>query len=254
VGEVALIILFAAGAQVGLHTYLYGEPSLNGERPPFLMARVISDGPGRWYLEQNCGRVKFAICDYVQNLPSESDDFIWGENGIWQNASEETADRLRQEEFPFVLATLRAYPRAQIFKSLSNFGEQLTKFGFELDANAWMLKEFDNVFPSGRSHYLQSRQAQDEIPFGFFVVVQYCAVIASVGVIAAFAFLIWRYRTPRIIGLGMVTMLTVIANAFVTGALSMVEDRYESRVIWLVPLLACVLVMSWRELRKSPTH
>jgi hypothetical protein len=250
VGQVALIVLFAAAAQVALHTYLYGEPSLNGERPPFLMARVIADGPGRWYLEQHCGQVKFAICEYVHNLPNDSDDFIWGEKGIWQGASEETEKRLRQEEVPFVLATLRAYPRAQISKSLANFWEQLTTFGFELDANDWVLKEFDNVLPSGRAHYLQSRQARDSIPFDFFVVVQYCAVIASLAMIAVFAFLMWRRRTPRIVGLGMVILLTVVANAFVTGALSTVEDRYQSRVIWLLPLLASVLVLEWRNQRR----
>jgi hypothetical protein len=47
VGEVALIVLLAAAAQLALHAYLYGEPSLNGPRPTFLMARVIADGHGR---------------------------------------------------------------------------------------------------------------------------------------------------------------------------------------------------------------
>ncbi|MFZ0818552.1 MAG: hypothetical protein WAM91_00665 [Candidatus Acidiferrales bacterium] len=247
---VAMIVLLAAAAQVALHTYLYGEPSLNGERPPFLMARVIADGPGRWYLEQHCGQVKFAICEYVHNLPNDSDEFIWGENGIWQSASEEMENRLRREEIPFVLATLRAYPRAQISKSLANFWEQLTTFGFELDANDWVLKEFDNVLPSGRAHYLQSRQARDAIPFDFFVIVQYCAVIASLVLIAVFTILIWRHKTSRIVGLGTVILLTVVANAFVTGALSTVEDRYQSRVIWLLPFLACVLMLDWRSRRR----
>jgi nitrate reductase NapE component len=247
VGEVALIVFFAAAAQVALHTYLYGEPSLNGERPPFLMARVIADGPGRWYLEQHCGEVRFAICDYVHNLPTDSDDFIWGENGVWQSASEETEKRMRQEEVPLVLATLRAYPGAQISKSLANFWAQLTTFGFELDANDWVLKEFDNVLPGGKPHYLQSRQARDAIPFDFLVVVQYCAVIASVVAIGVFGFLVWRRRSPRIVGLGLVILLAVVANAFVTGALSTVEDRYQSRVVWLIPFLACVLALNWRE-------
>jgi hypothetical protein len=250
VGEVAIIVLLAAAAQVALHTYLYGKPSLNGERPPFLMARVIADGPGRWYLEQHCGQVKFAICEYVHNLPNDSDEFIWGENGIWQSASEAMEKRLRQEEVPFVLATLRAYPGAQISKSLGNFWEQLTTFGFELDPNDWVLKEFDSVLPGGRSHYLKSRQARDAIPFDFFVVVQYCAVIASLVVIGVFTFLVWRHRIDRILGLGTVVPLTVVANAFVTGAMSTVEDRYQSRVVWLLPFLACVLVFDWLNHRR----
>jgi hypothetical protein len=32
---------------------------------------------------------------------------------------------------------------------------------------------------------------------------------------------------------------------FVTGVMSSVEDRYQSRVIWLVPMLAGAFVLAW---------
>jgi hypothetical protein len=41
----------------------------------------------------------------------------------------------------------------------------------------------------------------------------------------------------------------VIANALVTGVLASVEDRYQSRVIWLVPLLAAAFVLEWLDHR-----
>jgi hypothetical protein len=245
IGEVTIIVLLAAAAQVALHSYLYGRPSLNGDRPPFLIARVISDGPGRWYLEKHCDEVKFAVCDYVHELPEESDEFFWGDNAIWQTASEDSQKRMQQEEIPFVLAVFRAYPRAQISKSIGNFWEQLTTFGFELDANAWMLKEFDDALPRGKAGYLQSRQARDAIPFDFLIVVQYCAVIASLAVIALFIPYMWRNRSARLLGLGMLIVITVLANAFVTGAMSTVEDRYQSRVVWLLPLFAAIMMTDW---------
>ncbi len=108
VSEVALIIALAAVAHVALHDFLYGKPSLNGKRLPFLMARVIADGPGDWYLDHHCGQLKLAICDYVDELPMDTDDFFWAPDGVWQHASEQTRARLREEEIPFVLATLRA--------------------------------------------------------------------------------------------------------------------------------------------------
>jgi hypothetical protein len=45
------------------------------------------------------------------------------------------------------------------------------------------------------------------------------------------------------VGLATIIIVAVIGNAAVTGALSNVEDRYQSRVIWLVPLLAGVLAL-----------
>jgi hypothetical protein len=37
----------------------------------------------------------------------------------------------------------------------------------------------------------------------------------------------------------------VVFNAMVTGVLSVVDDRYGCRVIWLVPLLAGLLLLDW---------
>jgi hypothetical protein len=253
VGEVAMIVLFAAVSQLALHAYLYGTPSLNGERPPFLMARVLADGPGLWYLQQHCPNVQFVLCDHLQELPQDPDVFLWGEKGIWGNADDATTSRLRQEEMPFVEATLRAYPWAQLSRSLSNFGQQLRIFGFYLfGPSDWMAEEFASVLPGERSQYLQSRQAQDELPLEFFTSVQNWTVLASLAIIVAFLPRMFRRGPPRLIGLGIVIGSTVVANALVTGALSMVEDRLQSRVIWLVPLLAIVLVLDWCEqLQKS---
>jgi hypothetical protein len=43
----------------------------------------------------------------------------------------------------------------------------------------------------------------------------------------------------------------VLANAFVTGVLSTVEDRYQSRVVWLVPFLAATLIFVWLANRRA---
>jgi len=52
-----------------------------------------------------------------------------------------------------------------------------------------------------------------------------------------------------VIGLTAVIVFVVVANAAVTGVLSNVEDRYQARVIWLVPLLAGVFVLTWLDQR-----
>jgi hypothetical protein len=252
IGEVALIVVLAAAAQLALNDYLYGEPSLNGDRPPFLMARIIADGPGRWYLEQHCPEVKFAICDHVHDLPSDPDVFLWGANGIWQNTDDESAQRLTQEEMPFVLATLRAYPRQQLTRSAIAFWQQLAAFGlYDLDASDVVSDEYDSVFPGERPHYLRSRQAQNTLPLEFFTSVGNWAIIVSILMICALAPFLWRKRSARLVGLTVVILSTVIANALVTGPLSLVEDRFQSRVIWLLPFLAGLFVMVWLDRRQG---
>ena len=245
--ELAAIVVVAVAAHLALHAYLYGKPSLNGKRLPYLMARVIGDGPGRWYLEQNCDDdLKLVLCEHVEDLPVDADDFLWTPDGIWQTASEATKQRLRDEEIPFVLATLRTYPRQELSAALVNFWHQLMTFDLSLfHPNDWVLKEFDKVLPDERSSYLYSREAHDRLPYAFFTSVQNLTVIASLLVIGVFTPRMWCLRPTRLGGLSVVIVSAVVANAFVTGTLSMVENRFQSRVIWLLPLLACLWVMDW---------
>ncbi len=250
--EVAAIIALAAASQLALYSYLYGKPSLNGEQPPFLTARIIADGPGRWYLEKHCGDLRWAICNHVHNLPDDPDEFLWGDGGIYQSASEDEMKRLSQEEFPFVLATLRTYPRQQFSRSAANFWGQLTDFGFDdLDASSWVLDEFTTVLPHARASYAGSLQARNALPLDLLTSIQNWAVLASLAIIVILMPLLWRRLSPRLIGLSVVIGSMVVANALITGTISMVEDRFECRVIWLVPFLAGICVLDWLNQRNA---
>ena len=191
--EVAAIVALAVAAQLALQSYLYGKPSLNGDRPPFLTARLIADGPGRWYLEKHCGELKWVICNHLHSLPEDPDNFLWGADGIYQNASSDRKPAAEEEEIPFALATLRAYPREQISRSAANFWGQLKDFGFEdLDPSSWVLEQFGTVLPQARWSYLRSRQARNALPLDLLTSIQFWAVMVSLAVISVFVPLLWR--------------------------------------------------------------
>ncbi|MFY9731337.1 MAG: hypothetical protein WB723_17880 [Candidatus Acidiferrales bacterium] len=252
-GELAAIVMIAVFAQVALNSYLYGKPSLNGERPPFLTARLIADGPGRWYLEQHCSKTQFAGCGRLRDLTDDSDQFLWADDGVWKTSSSEVRERIRREEIPFALATLRAYPRAELSISEASFWQQLNSFEIGFDPNDWMVQQFDAAFPAGKARFLQSRQVANDLPFDFLSMIQNWTVVASLALIVFFGILLWRRWTFRLIGLALVIIPAVLANAFVTGVLSTVEDRYQSRVVWLVPFLAAILIFAWlTSLRTAP--
>ncbi|HEY1467993.1 MAG TPA: hypothetical protein VGF61_03035 [Candidatus Acidoferrum sp.] len=252
IGVLAIIVLTAAAAHMALHAYLYGEPSLNGKRAPFLMARVLVDGPGREYLQQHCGDTKLVICGYLNQIPPSVNDFLWKLDGIWQTASPATKDQLRREEMPLVIATLRAYPRQELSISLAHFWEQLLTFGlWDYSPNPWVERMFDKVLPGARSRYLQSRQVRRALPDEFSSSVQEWTVIASIVLIAALAPFVLPRRPARLMGLAAVIIFVIIANALVTGVLANVEDRYQARVIWLLPLLAILFALECLEHRRA---
>jgi hypothetical protein len=48
-------------------------------------------------------------------------------------------------------------------------------------------------------------------------------------------------------GLAVTAAIGVVANAAILASLSTVHPRYQSRVIWLVPLLGTVAALRWLE-------
>jgi hypothetical protein len=251
IAPLAWIVLAAAISQLTLHSYLYGAPTLNGDRPPFLMGRVIADGPGKTYLQQHCVNLNWAICDSVQNLPDNEDDFFWSDTGIWHTSDRTAQHRILQEEVPLVLATLRTYPRQQLTKSASNFWQQLTTYYLgAFDPSDYITADIGNVLPGASPTYLNTRQAKATLPTDAFSTIQQWTVITSLVAIIALTTFSWR-RSPRLAGLTVVIIFTVIANAFITGVLSGIDDRYQSRVIWLIPFLAGLLLIHW--LQQRPT-
>ena len=244
VGEVASIVALAAAAQMALHGYLYGKPSLNGERPPYLMARVTADGPGRWYLEQHCPQLHWAVCSHLKALTSDPDDFLWAPEGVYDSSSSAERAQIDQEEMPLVLAAIRAYPREQLLKSAGNFRDQLLAFGlYGFDSSPWIREQFNDVLPRARSSYLESREARDALPLDLLSDIQWWTVVASLGAMGMLIPFLWRRHSKRLAGLSLVIVSMVVANAIVTGVLSDVEDRYECRVIWLIPFLAGIFLL-----------
>jgi hypothetical protein len=252
-GRVVAVIAAAALAQMLLHAYLYGKPTLNGNRPPFLLARVIADGPGRWYLEKRCPELHFAICDHVRELPNNVDDILWDQKGAWASAPLERQEQMLAEEMPIVRGAVLAYPRDEFTIASARFWEQLQTFGyFDFHLDTWVPQTIETSLPGSLAHYMQSRQGQDTLPEDFFTDLQNWTVIASIIVICVWALLLRRNSSCRLAGLTAVIVFSVLANAAVTGMLSNVEDRYQVRVVWLVPLLAGIFLLAWLDNRRHP--
>jgi len=252
VGEVAAILAVAAAAQMALHGYLYGKPSLNGKRPPYLMARIIADGPGRWYLEKHCPQLHWAVCNHLTQLSDDPDDFLWGADGPYGSSSDEEREQIDREEMPLVRATVRVYPREQLMKSAANFRDQLQSFGlYGFDASPWVLDQFNDVLPRARSSYLASRQAHSALPLDLLTDIQWWTIVASLAGIAVLIPLLWRRHSRRLVGLSLIIAAVIVANALAAGVLSMVDDRYGCRVIWLIPLLAGACFLDWLNQRES---
>jgi hypothetical protein len=250
---VAGLVFLATASQMAVHQRLYGRPSLTGDRPAFLMARLLGDGPARLYLQQHCYTLDWAICKHVDHLPTTDEGFLWTSHGIWDAATDEERTRFRREEMPLLLATLRSYPRQQIARSLANFLELLTTVGpwDFFDAGAFPSAGLDYALPGLSAEYPHTRQSHNSMPQVFCRAVQ--RVVLPASALVALALLPWTCRSGhrRLMALAGVVFFVVLANAFLAGVLSGVYARYQDRVAWLVVLLAGLMVDAWRPHRRD---
>jgi hypothetical protein len=224
-------LLLGVAVSLALNLAAFGGASLTGKRYPLTLARSVAEGPGKWYLEKNCGQLKYAICEvYPNGVPGTIGSFLWGPNGVKERATPQQMDRIRAEEAEVVLAATRAYPFEELKRLGGNFARQLVLFrpGVGLDSRI-VLDQDENPVLVPAQH--------DRTWVGVV------GTLSIVGLIAALGFLFIRSRTIRILQpmTGLV-LCGILMNDAICVYFSGVTDRYEARVIWLIPLLALAVL------------
>jgi hypothetical protein len=191
------------------------------------------------------------MCEFVQNLPTNTDDFLWDADGIWRTAPPQTQARILRQESSFAMAVVRAYPRQQLATSLKAFLRQLTSFDISNDANPWLAQEVEVGLPGQRPFYERSRQAQNTLPSELLSTIQNWTIAATLLVLCVLAPFLWKRRSARLMGLAATIFAILLGNAFVTAVLSEVDDRYQDRVIWLLPLLTGLAIVELLQQRRT---
>jgi hypothetical protein len=241
VAAVAVAVALAVAGQMAWQARLHGRVSLLGKHYPFMMARVIYDGPGRTYLEANCGHLQWVICRSVQQLPPDWASFMFGPDSPWERASNWERDRLREEEMPLVLGTLRAYPREQFVRTWRNVKFEAGYFGlYDLNDNEYD-RSHASAIEGGATAYGRTRQRQNRLHLGFFGRLLRTCFLISLGMMASLLWYSWR--APLLRGLAGVVMTVLVANACVTGALSTADQRLQTRVVWLATLVGALMIV-----------
>jgi hypothetical protein len=241
-------VLAAASIHVGINYAVHSSFSLSPASSIWLMARFIADGPGRAYLKDECPTRHFILCDYVDELPSDSDEFLWSDyspDSIFHRAGGFPA--LRGEAREIVTGTLSRYPGQVLGAFAANTARQL----LDIDTGQWIdfgpnkLDQpislyIEDQFPRAYAGYVASAQLQETIPIAAIAVWHIGFVVAALAVCAG-TLLVRGNQQPRLlVPFCIVVLAALIGNAMIAGGLSAVHDRYQTRLIWLVVFVACV--------------
>jgi len=228
------------------------KPVLSESTDLFYLARLVGDGTAQRYLDRACPAREYLLCADRDDLHLDSDWFLWDPAGPWRKYQNDPA--FLDDARAIVRGTLRQEWRRQAIASLRSALRQAGKFGTE---PGWQRSEAEvapalaDFGPATVTAYWASRQGQRTLPLEAAGTLQRVCVWLALVVLLACLPVLWAGRNRALLALVGVTFSGLALNALVLGSLASVNARYQSRVIWLVPLLACTAVVAILETRRA---
>jgi hypothetical protein len=238
-------LALAVLALVSVNILAFGRVSLSPFGNMFLLTRVIYDGPGLDVLRRDCPAARWRLCPFVDRLPAAADDFLWRDDGPVVQAG--GAKLVSREADAIIGAALRAEPGGELLAFTRNAERQLTEFAtgdglqpWPATVTPWIQREFP-LFEARM--YTASRQAAGELYIPSWMQALHMTV-ALLGIAGCCVLLPRAERRQPVVGFAAAVLLALAANAAITGGLSGPHDRYQSRIMWLPPLVAVLGVAS----------
>lgn len=207
------------------------RPSMAPLRLPILLARSLEDGPARWYLEEACPEADLAVCVlFAEGSMDNISVFLWSDRGI-ESLPRATVSQIQDEEFPVLLRAFLAYPLHQTTSVLRNAVAQLPRLGLRgLQLSEGLDGSFRPIPPGERGIDVPvKRLAGDAI------------VVTTWGSLGLFVLATVTGRMRRVdVEIVAMLILGLLLNALIFGGLSAPADRYQTRVVWVVPALVAI--------------
>jgi hypothetical protein len=222
-------ILAAAAANLAASAVALNETSVAPKRLPILLARSIDDGPALWYLREACPEAGYTVCRVMPELPDDITEFLWHDTGIARATAAEM-DAIRAEEATILWRAFLAYPAAQTRAFAGNVLRQLVAVG---------TGEVLPLEPDGAGGLATATARAEAYPaLALFDTLTKAGTAAGAIALAA----LWLSgRTGRDERLAVAVCLAgILGNALIFGGLSAPVDRYQSRIVWILPALAAL--------------
>ena len=235
-----------------LHLALTGKGGYTPGGSTFLFGRLVQDGLVQRWLAEHCPAPGIKLCELRHRLPATADDFLWNggspfqDLGGWQGESEAELKRLTR-------SAVTAYPGMTIWTTVRSTAQQMVKVatGDALDEGHYDTHGIiTGYLPAIARPFFEARQQQGEITRNLFDRLNLIHVpVALFSVFALLPIAIWSWRNGRrdLTSLALFVFLALLGNAFICGALSNPHDRYQSRLVWLAPLVVGMVSVTYRE-------
>lgn len=237
----------------------FGQPPLSR---PFITAHLVDMGPGTAFARDICATPTYALCAYVDRLPTDWIAFLFSHSateGVFAVADAATQRALAHEQMSFALGTLSSRPLATIGGLAMDGIRQL-----------WVLSVADVPITRQSQTFLTSSFPPDLVARitatriynhpGWAIALTHWIEITSLGSLAVIG--VWshlrRGMAPTLYRLEAFVLICtagVLANALICGILASPYGRFQARIVWLLPMLVLYILFarsSWLQRRTQP--
>jgi len=223
----------------------------------FFLGRLIEMGIVKEYLDEQCQKQNFELCQFKDKLPEHGWQFCWeptsplyaggcyetGWGNCWLN---------KNDEYRKIIMDILTTPKylGQFIKiSLKDFVRQFVYFDMihfaKLDKGVGLDSVVEHYL---KDHYMMAdaKQLKESIFYPVRNTVQRYFIGLCTLIILGWLAVNGRRRTVSMDGwiTILIVFLGLVINAYFVSAISCVECRYQGRIIWLVPLVVTLLLFT----------
>ncbi|MBN1363516.1 MAG: hypothetical protein JW976_01790, partial [Syntrophaceae bacterium] len=241
----ASMAVFLAFALIIANNYrTYGVFTFSQNGYAFILARLVADGPAVKYLKEFCPQRNYKLCAYINELPSNSDKFLWPKDSPFRKVG--WFDGYQKEGEKIVRETVLSYPLDVAKQIPKNTFLQLKRFLTSTPScldETYINHPLQFYFSSEYKAYENSKQSQKQLNLKVLNYL-HLAVVGISLMIAGIVLLIFLKRSKYLPALCLLFIGVVyLLHALLTGCLSEPDHRYGNRIIWLLPFLSMASLM-----------
>lgn len=244
VGAAAVALAIALAVVPLVHLTVSGRAFISQPHAVLFLARLVQDGIAKRYLDEVCPKgAGLKLCPLRGRLPGMSaNNFLWGERIVYRLGGWEA---MRPEAEKIIVETLLRYPLAHVRSAFALTGQQLVMVGTGdgLVPMQWLFGESMNRLEPDEAEDFEDAEQQHQpngIDFAPINMIHVPALLTMTVACIVLLGLAWRRRDHLTVGLAGAVLLALLGNAFVCGALSNPNHRYQSRLAWTTLVVVAV--------------
>lgn len=235
-----------------IHYYYSGNFVITKASHVQLTARMIDNGLLKKYLNEHCQEPNepYKLCKYKDSLASNISPFLWDKNSVLhQVGGWEASKKVFQPILNDMLSTPK-YIALNVYTSLKSTLNQLGQntMGSGLSPYREESPPYGQVhwrFKEDLDQYMSSKQNQKKLDFSFLNQVQ--NILLWLSLVFTLITLFYKPLRAKLFTSEwifiLLILLAIVLNSLATAGIHMAYDRFQARVVWLLPLCAIIILI-----------